>query len=247
MDAAFLLTVGSFLLTVELFYLQLTSLAYLFPIGCFLCLQLEFLFLGGSGATVHLESFKRRPKTVHTGTYQRWSKKEEEGNTQNKTIRNKKISLAPCILIAETPSSTQRKVVWTLLDERRLQASEVLDARLLGFRIGPGVPAHVWDEVLQRIDARAVLIHSVSFGAPASIRMGRLVLWTMAFRCLSMHTMEESVRKRLERHFHFIVRGPRGWLSIPIMRSLHLLGWPASLPALEDESIRARLCCCQTP
>ena len=35
MDAAFLLTVGSFLLTVELFYLQSTSLAFLLTIGAF--------------------------------------------------------------------------------------------------------------------------------------------------------------------------------------------------------------------
>ena len=35
LDAAFLLTVGSFLLTVELFYLQLTNLAFLLPVGAF--------------------------------------------------------------------------------------------------------------------------------------------------------------------------------------------------------------------
>ena len=35
MDATFLLTVGSFLLTVELFYLQLTALASLLTIGAF--------------------------------------------------------------------------------------------------------------------------------------------------------------------------------------------------------------------
>ena len=36
MDAAFLLTVGRFLLTVELSYLQLTILAFLLTIGAFL-------------------------------------------------------------------------------------------------------------------------------------------------------------------------------------------------------------------
>ena len=39
MDAAFLLTIGSFLLTVELFYLQLTILAFLLAI---LLLYLQF-------------------------------------------------------------------------------------------------------------------------------------------------------------------------------------------------------------
>ena len=34
-DAAFLLTIGSFLLTVELFYLQLTNLAFLLTVGAF--------------------------------------------------------------------------------------------------------------------------------------------------------------------------------------------------------------------
>ena len=36
MDAAFLLTVGSFLLTVELFYLQSTFLAFSPTVGAFL-------------------------------------------------------------------------------------------------------------------------------------------------------------------------------------------------------------------
>ena len=39
-DAAFLLTVGSFRLTVELFYLQLTILAFLLAVGAFFRLQL---------------------------------------------------------------------------------------------------------------------------------------------------------------------------------------------------------------
>ena len=38
LDVALLLTVGSFLLTVELFYLQLEALAFLLTIGAF-CLQ----------------------------------------------------------------------------------------------------------------------------------------------------------------------------------------------------------------
>ena len=43
-DQAFLLTVGSFLLTVELFYLQLAILAFLLTIGAFLLLTvLAFL------------------------------------------------------------------------------------------------------------------------------------------------------------------------------------------------------------
>ena len=41
-DAAFLLTVGSFLLTVELFYLQLLNLAFLLTIGAFLLTILAF-------------------------------------------------------------------------------------------------------------------------------------------------------------------------------------------------------------
>ena len=36
LDVAFLLTVGSFLLTVELFHLQLTILAFLLTVGVFL-------------------------------------------------------------------------------------------------------------------------------------------------------------------------------------------------------------------
>ena len=45
-DAAFLLTVGSFLLTVELFYLQLTVLAFFLTIGAFLLtVQLVYLQL----------------------------------------------------------------------------------------------------------------------------------------------------------------------------------------------------------
>ena len=40
LDAAFLLAVGSFLLTVELFYLQLTILAFLPTVGAFFRLQL---------------------------------------------------------------------------------------------------------------------------------------------------------------------------------------------------------------
>ena len=41
-DAAFWLTIGSFLLTVELFYLQLTILAFSLTIGAFLLTILAF-------------------------------------------------------------------------------------------------------------------------------------------------------------------------------------------------------------
>ena len=52
-DAAFLLTVGSFLLTVELFYLQLTNLAFLLTIGGFLLKALaSFLTVGAFLLTV---------------------------------------------------------------------------------------------------------------------------------------------------------------------------------------------------
>ena len=47
MDAAFLLTIGSFLLIVELFYLQLTILASLLTVGAFLLTVLaSFLTVG---------------------------------------------------------------------------------------------------------------------------------------------------------------------------------------------------------
>ena len=42
MDAAFLLTIGSFLLTVELFYLQLTVLAFLLTVGAFVLTIIAF-------------------------------------------------------------------------------------------------------------------------------------------------------------------------------------------------------------
>ena len=57
LDAAFLLTVGSFLLTVELFYLQLTALALLLAVGAFsltvlaVYLQLELFCLQWEGAS----------------------------------------------------------------------------------------------------------------------------------------------------------------------------------------------------
>ena len=48
MDAAFLLTVGSFLLTAELFYFQLTILASLLQIGAFLLTILASLLTVGA-------------------------------------------------------------------------------------------------------------------------------------------------------------------------------------------------------
>ena len=48
LDAAFLLTVGSLLLTVELFYLQLTILACLLAVGAFLLTM-------GSASNKHLK------------------------------------------------------------------------------------------------------------------------------------------------------------------------------------------------
>ena len=48
MDAAFLLTVGSFLPTVELFYLQLTILAFLLTVGALLLAVLAFLLTVGA-------------------------------------------------------------------------------------------------------------------------------------------------------------------------------------------------------
>ena len=48
LDAAFLLTVGSLLLTVELFYLQLTSLAFLLAVGAFLLTILAYLLTIGA-------------------------------------------------------------------------------------------------------------------------------------------------------------------------------------------------------
>ena len=45
LDAAFVLTVESFLLTVGPFYLQLTILVLLLAVGAFFCLQLEFFCL----------------------------------------------------------------------------------------------------------------------------------------------------------------------------------------------------------
>ena len=47
-NAAFLLTVGSFLLTVELFYLQLTVLASLLTVGAFLLTTLASLLTVGA-------------------------------------------------------------------------------------------------------------------------------------------------------------------------------------------------------
>ena len=47
MDAAFLLTVGSFLLTVKLSYLQLTILAFLLTAGVFLIIILASLLTVG--------------------------------------------------------------------------------------------------------------------------------------------------------------------------------------------------------
>ena len=47
-DAAFLLTVGGFLLTVELFYLQLTNLAFLLTVGALLLTALAFLLTVGA-------------------------------------------------------------------------------------------------------------------------------------------------------------------------------------------------------
>ena len=55
MDAAFLLTIGSFLLTMELFYLQLTILAFFLTVGAqlllFYFLQLELFCLQWESAS----------------------------------------------------------------------------------------------------------------------------------------------------------------------------------------------------
>ena len=48
LDAAFVLTVGSFLLTMELFYLQLIILAFLLTVGAFFAYNLSFLLAVGS-------------------------------------------------------------------------------------------------------------------------------------------------------------------------------------------------------
>ena len=61
LDAAFLLTVGSFLLTLELFiffvfYLQLTILAFLLAVGAFLLTVLASLLTVGAFFCVQWES-----------------------------------------------------------------------------------------------------------------------------------------------------------------------------------------------
>ena len=71
-DAAFLLTVGSFLLTVELFCLQLTNLAFILTVGAFLLTILALFLTVGAFLTYNgkvrliraLRDCKQRSLTV---------------------------------------------------------------------------------------------------------------------------------------------------------------------------------------
>ena len=126
-------------------------------------------------------------------------------------------------------------------DEAWREASETLSTRWLGYRLGPQSPGDEWGDVIARLDARASLVGSMGLGAPAAVRLALSVVWSVAFHALSVHFPNAKLNASFRALFQHLVKGPRGWMTAEVTQVATHLGWPASIPALDDLSLKLRL------
>ena len=116
-DATFLLTIGSFLLTVELFHLQLTILAFLLIIGAFSLIILVFY--------LQLEFFAYSGKVLLTSAFRDCKQRSLAVSENAPTVSNK------------TP--TERKIASPLLGPPAKHRRQGDEKGRRCWRDGPGV------------------------------------------------------------------------------------------------------------
>ena len=113
-------------------------------------------------------------------------------------------------------------------------------AKYLGFIVGPGRGDSTWDAPVGKFTSRARLWGGLGLGTLNTILAYRVfVLSTLLFICqldpLPAQVLEAEVIS-LRRLF----RGPHGWTSPAVLKSLKWLGFPAEIPDLASIAVAAK-------
>ena len=113
--------------------------------------------------------------------------------------------------------------------------------RYLGYWVGSDGTSQAWETPLMRAGARMEMINAMAIGAPACMRLARIVVWTCFNHLLSAFLPTPAVELAFNRIARAMFRGPPGWMPSNILQHFDELGLKLRAPCVHEMSLRLRI------